>query len=124
MEEGKEGGSKGIEKWEGKVVKKEGRTASNLGASLVIAVTLVQRSGDGRGGVAHGAAGILASLGSEVAGGLDSRLNGNIDGGLGDSGGDGGAGDGNNRKEGDEGGEELDHFDGLVVGGFRLGGMR
>ena len=105
-----------------KQARKEGgkgkkRTATNGGSSLVIAVPLVQRGSDGRRGVADGAAGVLASLGSEVASGLNS-LDGNIDDGLGGggSGRDGGAGDGNNRKEGNQGGEKLDHFGGFLAG--------
>ena len=111
--------------------KKKKHTASNLSTSLVITITLVQGRSDGRRGVAHGAAGVLASLGLEVARGLDGGLNGELDV-ASDSDGlnsrssssrDGGAGDGNDREEGDEGGEELDHFDCLWRGGD-FGGMR
>lgn len=91
---------------------------ANLGAGLVVRVTLGKSGADGRGGVADGAAGVLASLRSEVGGGgLNSG-----DGSLGGSGRDGGAGDGDDGEEGDEGGEKLDHFDGCfgVVGFGRM----
>lgn len=95
--------------------KKEGRkhTGSNLSTGLVVRVTLGKSGADGRGGVADGAAGVLASLGSEVGGGLGNSGLNRGDGSLGGSGRDGGAGDGDDGEERDEGGKKLNHFDGF-----------